>query len=144
MALQQTQSGGKFLKPKDFAKYEASLIEPFDIERDVPSKNPRYAPQDLLHVNITSFTKEALAGGTPEVIKGGIFTQKSMSRAYGNKLHQAFAAKFIAKNGDSGEYWVPTEVDDSVFQKLAAYLEQRDAAVKDALEGDEPSFMNED
>lgn len=143
MALQQTQSGGKFLKPKDFAKYEACLIEPFDIERDVPSKNPRYQPQDLLHVNITSFTKEALAGGTPEVVKGGIFTQKSMSRAYGNKLHEAFAARFIAKNGDSGEFWVPTEVDPAIFDKLAAYLEQRDSAVAAAMEGDMPTFASE-
>ena len=144
MTLQQTKSGSKFLKPRDFAQYEACLIEPFDIEWDVPSKNPRYKPQDLLHVNITSFTKEALDGGTPEIIKHGIFSQKTMSRAYGKNLHQAFAAKFIAKQGDDGEFFVPVEVDDSIFQKLAAYLDQRDSAVKAAMEGDEPSFLSED
>ena len=144
MTLQQTKSGSKFLKPKDFAQYEACLIEPFDIEWDVPSKNPRYKPQDLLHVNITSFTKEALNGGTPEIIKHGIFTQKTMSRAYGKNLHQAFAAKFIAKQGDDSEFFVPVEVDDHTFSRIAAYLDQRDSAVKVAMEGDEPSFMSED
>ena len=144
VVLQQTQSGSKFLKPKDFAQYEACLIEPFDIEWDVPSKNPRYKPQDLLHVNITSFTKEALDGGTPEIIKHGIFSQKTMSRAYGKNLHAAFAAKFIAKQGDEGQFFVPVEVDPAVFDKLAAYLDQRDSAVKAAMEGDEPSFLSED
>lgn len=144
MALQQTVSGSKFLKPKDFAKFEACLIEPFDIEWDVPSKNPKYKPQDLLHVNITAFTKEALNGGKPEITKNGIFTQKTMSRAYGKSLGQAFAAKFVAKMGDTGEFWVPTEVDDATFSKIAAYLDQRDTAIKEALEGDEPSFLSED
>ena len=145
MALQNTRSGGKFLKPKDFAQYKACIIEPFDIEWEVPSKNPKFKPQDLLHVDITSFTAEALDGGKPEIIKGGIFGQKTMSNAYGKSIGGVFAAKFIPKIGDTGEYFVPVEVDDAVLAKLSAYIDQRDSAIKAAVEGDaEPAFMSED
>lgn len=140
MALQNTKSGGgKFVKLGTWPE-SVFLIEPKDVETDIPNKFG--GTRDLLHANVTVFDKAALDGGKPEVLNNSIITEKAIVNAYKDKLGEQFVAKLKLKPNDKGrDFYIPVTVDDAVFDKVAAYLEQREAAVAAAMNS-EPDFLD--
>lgn len=142
--LKNTSSDGKWTKERDLADAKAILFEPNDYRTDVPKGGKYPGVQNVLDVDLTIFDAAALEGGKPQVIKNALLTGAGTTRQYGDKLGEQFVARLILKPSQKGhDFYSPVGVDDAVFEKVAAYVEQRDAAVKAAIEGDEPDWMSE-
>ena len=143
MALKNTVSGGKFVKMTDYADAKAILFEPKDVEEDVP--NTKFGgTRDLLHTDMTVFDKAALDGGKPVVLKNVIITEKAMVNAYKGDIRDQFVAQLKLKPNDKGrDFYVPVGVDDAIYEKVAAYLEQREAAIAELMASG-PDFLDGD
>ena len=142
MTLKNT-SGGSFVKMGTYSDAVAIIFEPRRVERDVEG---RFGKRDILHADLTVFDKDAIRGGKPLVVKGALITEKAFINAYEDEIGEQMIAKLMLKPNTNGgkDYWVPRGVDQAIFEKAEAYLEQRDAAFKAAMESDGPDWVEED
>lgn len=142
MTLQNTSNigGGEFVRERDVADAKAILFEPKRFEKDVPGG--KFGPQDILTTDLTIFDGDALKGDkAPEFIKNAKLVGAGVTREYGEGVGQQFVGRLVLTPSAKGNaFYAPKPVDDSVFDAVAAYLEQREAAVEAALESDGPPW----
>ena len=138
-----TSSGGSFVKMGTYADAVAIIFEPKCVERDVPGK---FGKRDILNADLTIFDRQAIEGGKPEIKKGALITETAFIREYEDEIGEQMIAKLMLKPNTNGgkDYWVPRGVDQAIFEKAEAYLEQRDAAFRAAMESDGPDWVEED
>lgn len=142
MALKNTSNSGKWVKERDIADAKAILFEPKDYRIDVPKGGKYPGVQNVLEADLTIFDNAALEGGKPEFIESALLVGAGTTRQYGDKLGEQFVARLILKPSNKGhDFYSPVGVDDAVFEKVGAYVEQRDAAFQAALDGAEPDFL---
>lgn len=136
MALKKfTNGGGAFLDKKVALDAEVILFEPTKIERDVPSSNPRFGAQDIVHAAVTLFNpgEEPKALGTQKV------TGKALTSDLEDYLGEQVAARMVLmpnKNGGN-DFPVLRPADSRAEARVEKYIEERDAAIADA-----PDFLS--
>ena len=145
MALNNTGSNsGNWVKERDIASYSAILVEPKRYSADVPKGGKYPGKQNILEADLTLFDKAALEGGKPKFLKAALLTGAGTTREYGDKIGEQFVARLILKPSKHGnDFYSPVGVDDAVFDKVAAYLDQREKAIQEAVDGDDPDWMSE-
>ena len=147
MALKtKTKGGGSFFKAKEYVNAAAVLIEVVDFKRDQPNGNFQ-GTRDEAIADLTIFPTAASLDGSPEpvIIKRAILTGRGLTddlkdEPEGTQLAFKLAIQ-PAKKAGYQPFPVWRELDVAVAEKVEAYLETRDAAVKQALEADLPDFM---
>ena len=144
MAPKKATSGGSFIKMNTYLSAAAVLFEPSSVDLEVP--NTKFGgTQDIIHTDITVFDKEALEGGAPLVVKDALNTETAIVNYLKKEIGEQIIAVLKLKPSKFGkDFVIPAEPDDAVYEKVCAYIEQRDAKVKAALESDGPSFMDDD
>lgn len=143
MAVKNTSSGGSFVKMSTYADAVAIIFEPKRVEKDVPGK---FGNRDILNADLTIFDKQAIEGGKPEIVKGALITEKAFINAYEDEIGEQLVAALALKPNTRGgkDFFVPRGVDQAIFEKAEAYLDERTAAFKAAMESDGPDWVEED
>jgi len=145
MALIKASSGGAFVKMNTFLNAAAVLFEPKGVDLQVP--NTKFGGlQDIIHTDITVFDKEALDGSAlPLIVKEALNTETAIVKYLKDKIGDQVVAVLKLKPSKFGNDFVFTsEPDDAVYEKVAAYLTERDAKVETAMASAGPSFMDDD
>ena len=138
-----TGGGGEFFEPKDHKDAKAVLLEPLKILRDQPGN---YGKRDLLVADVTVFTTKDTLDGTeePKVYQSVKISGAAMIRDHEDKCgKEASVGKFVGAPNKKGNHpiWVIRPVDQAAFERVAAYVVAREAALAAELDADEPDWM---
>ncbi|MFE3578116.1 hypothetical protein [Streptomyces vinaceus] len=130
-----TSNGGWF-KPVDNQDAIAILLEVHGFERQRPTPN---GPKDSAIADVTVFkTPDQLKTYTPEVSQGQRIEQTVLARDLEGVVGQAVlvtVTQVPAKKPGAHPAWVWKQVTDTgIKNSVIAYAEQRDAAVKAAVD----------
>lgn len=139
----EVSGGGTYFKPADHDTAAALLVEPKSVQRDVPNTYAGVTKnRDEVTADVTVFKSAAdLANGNGVEAKGVIFGHPGIV----NRLRNAIGEGVVGKMGKEqfknapAPAWVIADIDDAAFEKVAAFYEKREAAVKAAL-ADVPDF----
>lgn len=124
-----------FFKPADH-EYDLMLIEPKQIERDLPYEyQGQTNTRDEVTADLSLFaTKDSLASRTPsQVIKGIKFTQRGLARTLSRGIGQQIAATGVrqvrGRNGVQVWEFVIPEAHSEEMRLFAQYLEHRETSI---------------
>lgn len=135
MALAKFTNGGAFFAKDDHLDADVILFEPTKIERNVPSNNPRFGPQDIVHAAVTVFYdgRDPIGLGSVKV------TGKALTGDLEGYMGQQVAARIVLKANTNGgkDFPVLRPAAPAAESRVEKYLEDRDAAIADA-----PDFLN--
>lgn len=129
-------SVGGYFKPKEFASYDALLIEVKQIERDVPTK---YGAKDTITVDITAF-EDAEAAKRDAVVEsvGTRIQQVDLARKLAALGVGAATIVRVVKLEPSNDLpngaWVFRNVAGPVRDAVIDYAERREAAATAAAD----------
>lgn len=135
MALAKFTNSGSFFDKKANLDAEVILFEPTRIERNVPSSNPRFGAQDIVHANVTVF----FAGREPQALGSQKITGKALTGDLEGYMGQQVAARMVLvanKNGGQ-DFPVLRPASPEAEARVEKYLEERDAALADV-----PDFLS--
>ena len=138
MALKtKTKGGGAYFDAKEYVKAKAVLIEVHDFLKDQPNGNFE-GKRDVAIADITIFpTTDSLNGDAEVVFMPRVqITGKGLtSDLEGEEGEQLAYGLEIKPNKKAGYRPFPVwrELDESVSEKVAAYLESRDAKLANAV-----------
>lgn len=135
LANMPTANGGWF-KPADHQDALAILLEVNGFERQRPTPN---GPKDSALADVTVFkTPDQLKQYTPEVSQGQRIEQTVLARDLEGVVGSAVlvtVTQVPAKKPGAHPAWVWKQVTDTgIKNQVIAYAEQRDAAVKAAVD----------
>lgn len=135
---------GSFFKPVEHAGSVALLIEVKDFNRQVPTN---YGPKDTAVCDVSVFATEGqLDTGSPAyVITNTKIQQAILAPRLEDLLGEATVQRLITlppKTPGQRPAWAWEAVDGEVRDKVAAYVDQREAAVQQALaSNDVPDYL---
>lgn len=140
MALKRSSEiqGGSYFKPETHKDAVAILVEPKSVQRDVPNTYKGVTKnRDEVQGDVTLFLSEAdLAAGKGVEVKATTFTHPGITNRLSRALGEAVVGRLGKKQFDNAPApaWVIEDVADEAFDKVAAYYEAREAAVKAAVD----------
>ena len=143
MALSNgTGSGGDYIKPEDYRDAKAVLIEPSKILHDQPSKFG--GTRNIAVADVTIFNNANTLDGQEEpiILRGARLTGQALVRDLEGLVGEGTVGKFFPAPNSKGSkpIWVTRPVDQAIYERVAAYVEKRDADLL-AAAGEEPEWM---
>ena len=138
-----TGGGGEFLTPADHKNAKAVLIEAKRILRDQAGK---FGKRDILVADVTVFrTLDELNGELPPLeIQSAKITGSKIVEDFEDKVGgDGTVCRFVALPNSKGPHpiWVTRSVDQAAFERVAAFVEKRDADLAAAMDEEEPEWM---
>lgn len=138
MALKRTSEvpgGGSYFKPDAHKTAVALMFEPKSVERDVPNTYRGVTRnRDEVTCDVTVFATAAdLANGKGVELKNTVVTHPGIGNKLKNAIGDQVVSRICKEQFTNGEGWSLEEVDDPTFDKVAAFYEAREEAVKAAL-----------
>lgn len=131
-------AGGSFFNPDENKDAVAILLEVKSFDAQVGGG--QYGPRDRVTADVTIFDTAAdIASGNAKIIKGVYINQTYLARDLKPVVGKAAVQKLDKTPTKGNPAWVWRDVDASVLQAVAAYLEKREAAVAAAVAA-APSF----
>jgi hypothetical protein len=139
----KTKGATKYFDATPYFDALAVLIEPTSYKEDVP--NPGYDDRDICVADLTIFDNVAALEGTaePTLIEGAIITSRGLVSDLKGEVGNAlvFGLKLMppkVKGHKAFPVWI--ELDEVIVEKVAAYCDQRDAAIAEAADDDWPDL----
>lgn len=134
----EVQGGSSYFKPEEHKTAVALLVEPKSVQRDVPNTYAGVTKnRDEVTADVTVFATAAdLAAGNGRELKGVTVTHGGITNRLKNAIGESIVGALGKKQFEKAPApaWVIDDVDDATFDKVAAYYEAREAAVKAALD----------
>lgn len=139
--ITQTNGGGGFFKPADYAGAQAFLIEPKKFREGVAGK---FGPRDMVDADVTVFTSAAELNGDADPVEllGTSIEPKGLVSDLKDIIGKAAIFKLSTKVSKTygKEFYVWQPVDPAVQGKVADYAKKREEKRQAAKDG-MPEFL---
>jgi|GEM_PF-1937938 len=141
--VQDIKIGGSYFKGEDFVENVALLIEVTNFERQLPTN---YGPKDTVTADITAFASvDDIDNDNGSLSSGVKIQQVDLARRLADLVGSAAVVRLeklapTAKLPNGAWVWRPVDAD--VRSKVVAFGERREAALNEALSGDDvPDYL---